>query len=408
MANKIDVSDKFVGSDVPVAAGLGTGEDILNASSDANLPALTNLKTAELPKIVDTIEIDSHHKDQAVAMGSEFNFHDTNEVMLFGADPQRAYLESLKSLIAGRKMNQLGDAKDIIFKIQKGINIANIEGMKDALNSGGGFMGKVGSFFGFAKDLVAVYLANQEKIESLVEEIEADINRNMHKIMTNNARLDVMTEAIEMNFYQLGVYIYAGEVALDRGRDEYEELRQKAASSGDSLQIAKLNNFREQVVAFDSRLLLIKKAYVEAPITFQKIQTTQQAGRIQINTHMNALLFALPKFLESMHLIVSLMDLKKAQEDEDALYEMNAQLEELEGNLLGEIAVKAKESQNRGARQVVLVEAAANKLLETCKSIQELDETQAEERKEDEGFLVQIQSSFKNTLADVNAKGVLS
>ena len=207
---------------------------------------------------------------------------------------------------------------------------------------------------------------------------------------------------VKSNFYELGVWIYAGELALERGASEYDGLRQKAVASGDPIRISETSLFKEQVVALDTRLLRMKSAYVKAPVTLQKVLTTQQAGRIEVQTLMDSLMFDLPAFIETINTLLALYNIKGAQEDRERRERLRDRLAELEGNVLDEVATRAKEGQIRGAKEVKMVEAAANKIISTCKKLKELDDKNAEIRRESETLLVNVMDDFRESMEEIS------
>lgn len=373
----------------------------IKVADDKNLPALVEPQSlTTMKKIVDTIDISPEHLQQAQAVGNAHDFSDTNAALVFGAGPQRKYLENVTALLAGARVRDLQGAGSIILEIEKGIDMAGIEKLKNAISGGGGFFSKI---FGGAANAVKAFVGKRMALIDLINGIKDRIEDEMQKIMTDNARLDQMIEDVQGNFYELGIWICAGEIGLENGSVEYNKLRNEAIESGDPLKITKVNIFREQVIALDTRLLRMKTAYVRAPITIQKVLTTQQAGRIETQNLMDSLLFDLPQFAETINTLLALYNIKGAQEDRKRREDMVARLNELEGNLLDEVAVTAKEGQIRGAAEAKMVEEAANKIMETCKKLKDLDQEHAKIRTESEDLLVRVQEDFKEGMKDITA-----
>jgi uncharacterized protein YaaN involved in tellurite resistance len=242
---------------------------------------------------------------------------------------------------------------------------------------------------------------------TLINDIEDRIEEQMHQIMTDNARLDTMFGDVKSNFYELGVWVYAGELALESGAKAYGEMREKVLKTADPIKISETNLFREQVIALDTRLLRMKSAYVKAPITLQEVLTTQQAGRIEVQNLMDSLLFDLPAFIETINTLLALYNIKGAQEDRKRREQLAERLAELKGETLDKVAVEAKEGQVRGAKEVALIEAQANKIIETCKKLKDLDEKNAQIRSESETLLVDVMNDFQESMKEITEPGAL-
>jgi uncharacterized protein YaaN involved in tellurite resistance len=376
------------GPDIPASGGTG-----------ASLPAVIEMQTMAptQKKIVDTIEIESQHRQQAEQVAATHDFLDTNAGLTFGAGPQRKYFDNLKLLLGDARIRDLQGAGSIILEIEKGIDLAGIEALKKKIMGGGGFLSKI---FGGVTNALKAFAARRQKLITLINDIEDRIEEQMHQIMTDNARLDTMFGDVKSNFYELGVWVYAGELALERGAKEYEQQREKVLETADPIKISETNLFREQIIALDTRLLRMKSAYVKAPVTLQEVLTTQQAGRIEVQNLMDSLLFDLPAFIETINTLLALYNIKGAQED-------RKRREQLAERLADKVAVEAKEGQIRGAKEVALIEAQAKKIIETCKKLKDLDDKNAQIRAESENLLVDVMNDFQESMKEVTEPGAL-
>ena len=372
-----------------------------------NLPAVIEMQTLAptQKKIVDTIVIEPQHKQQAEQVAAVHDFMDTNAALTFGAGPQKKYLDNLKLLLGDARIRDLQGAGSIILEIEKGIDLAGIEALKKKImGGGGGFFSKI---FGGLTSALKAFAARRQKLLTLINDIEDRIEEQMHQIMTDNARLDTMFGDVKSNFYEIGVWVYAGELALERGAMEYGEMREKVLETADPIKISETNLFREQIIALDTRLLRMKSAYVKAPITLQEVMTTQQAGRIEVQNLMDSLLFDLPTFIETINMLLALYNLKGAQEDRKRREQLAERLAELKGETLDKIAVEAKEGQVRGAKEAALIEGQAKKIIETCKKLKDLDEKNAQIRSESETLLVDVMNDFQESMKEITEPGAL-
>jgi uncharacterized protein YaaN involved in tellurite resistance len=405
---KIDVSDTKTKTMAKEQNQAQAGSDISGSGgAGISLPAVIQVQTLAQTqkKIIDTIEIESQHKQQAEQVAAGHSFLDTNAALTFGAGPQRKYLDNLKLLLGDARIRDLQSAGSIILEIEKGIDLAGIEELKKKImGKGGGFLSKI---FGGLTNALKAFAARRQKLMTLINNIEGRIEEQMHQIMLDNARLDTMFGEVKSNFYELGVWVYAGELALERGAKEYGDLREKVLETADPIKISETNLFREQIIALDTRLLRMKSAYVKAPVTLQEVLTTQQAGRIEVQNLMDSLLFDLPAFIEIINTLLALYNIKGAQEDRKRREQLAERLADLKGETLDKVAVEAKEGQVRGAKEVALIEAQAKKIIETCKKLKELDEKNAQIRSESENLLVDVMNDFQESMKEITEPGAL-
>jgi uncharacterized protein YaaN involved in tellurite resistance len=404
----IDVSDIKPETVVKERDQAQSGPDIpVAGTSGAGLPAVIEVQTLAptQKRIVDTIEIQSQHKQQAEQVAAGHNFLDTNASLTFGVGPQRKYFDNLKLLLGDARIRDLQGAGSIILEIEKGIDLAGIEQLKKKIMGGGG--GILGRIFGGVTGALKAFSARRQKLITLINDIENRIEEQMHQIMMDNTRLDTMFGDVKSNFYELGVWIYAGELALERGANEYDKVRKNAVGSGDPIKISETNLFKEQVISLDTRLLRMKSAYVKAPVTLQEVLTTQQAGRIEVQNLMDSLLFDLPAFIETINTLLALYNIKGAQEDRKRREQLAERLAALKGETLDKVAVEAKEGQVRGAKEVALIEAQAKKIIETCKKLKDLDDKNAQIRTESETLLVDVMNDFQESMKEITEPGAL-
>jgi uncharacterized protein YaaN involved in tellurite resistance len=402
----IDVSDTKPKTMVKGPDRARGGPDISGPGiTGKNLPAVIEMQTLAptQKRVVDTIAIESQHKQQAEQVAAGHEFLDTNAALTFGAGPQRKYLDNLKLLLGDARIRDLQGAGSIILEIDKGIDLAGIEDLKKKImGKGGGFLSRL---FGGLTNSLKAFAARRQKLIAFINDIEDKIEEQMHQIMTDNARLDTMFSEVKSNFYELGIWIYAGELALERGSMEYDQLRQKVLETADPIKISETNLFREQVIALDTRLLRMKTAYVKAPVTLQEVLTTQQAGRIEVQNLMDSLLFDLPTFMETINTLLALYNIKGAQADRKRREQLAQRLAELKGETLDKVAVEAKEGQIQGAKEIAMIEVQAQKVIETCKKLKDLDDKNARIRSESETLLVDVMNGFQEGMKEVTGPG---
>ena len=122
---------------------------------------------------------------------------------------------------------------------------------------------------------------------------------------------------------------------------------------------------------------------------------------------MDSLLFDLPAFIETINTLLALYNIKGAQEDRKRREKLAERLAELKGETLDKVAVEAKEGQIRGAKEVAMIEVQAQKVIETCKKLKDLDEKNARIRSESENLLVDVMNDFREAMEEISEPGAL-
>lgn len=394
--------------------------DLKPATADSEKPTVSNTEISkeleQLPvvlpvksltnKIIDAVVIEDAHREVAKEQADSFDLLDTNSVLTFAIKPQQEYTQSLKKLLGDSKVRNLGYGAQIVKQIKSGLEIAEVDKMQKELQKSSNkksllqqlpFVNKITSAF-------SNWDTKRQKLQSMVEIIEEDIQSQMDTLIKENAKMDVLMQEVRTNFYQLGVYLYAGEQIVERGANEYAQLREKAQITGDALLISDLIHLKGQMQSFDARLLEIKKAYVSAPLEIQSILTIQQASRVEMQNQMNSLLFTVPKLIKSLVRLVSLFNIKNAQDVRDKNKELEQQLDQLSGQTLEHVATNAQQALVDAAEEANRIEQQANETLALAEKLNEGSKEIKEAQDSAETKLKQVMDNFQKSLLEVQTK----
>lgn len=372
----------------------------------AELPEMLPVQSLER-KVIDSVVIEPEHQAVAKEQATQFDVLDTNSVLTFAIKPQKEYTESLKLLLGDSKVRDIGVGAEIIKKIKEGMEIAEVDKMQQELAN----KEDKGSFFNlpFFKKVNSAFTnweSKRQKLQALVDNVETSIQDQMDNLIRENARLDVLTQEVRNNFYQLGVYLYAGELIVERGAEEYKKLRDKAVATGDALIVSDLMVMKGQLQAFDSRLLEIKKAYVSAPLEMQNILTIQHSARLEMQNQMNSLLFTVPKLIKSLVRLVSLYNVKNAQDVRDQHNQLNQQLDALAGQTLNAVATNAQQALVDAAEEAKRIEQQAAETIALAEKLNEGSKEIKNAQENAEKTLSRVMDNFQKALVETQSKAL--
>lgn len=370
------------------------------------LPEMLPVQSLER-KVIDSVVIEAEHQAMAKEQADQFDVLDTNSVLTFAIKPQKEYTESLKLLLGDSKVRDIGVGADIIKKIKEGMDIAEVDKMQQELaakDEKGSFLNL--PFFKKVNSAFTNWEGKRKKLQTLVDNVETSIQDQMDNLIKENARLDVLTQEVRNNFYQLGVYLYAGELIVERGALEYKTLRDKAVSTGDALIVSDLMVMKGQLQAFDSRLLEIKKAYVSAPLEMQNILTIQHSARLEMQNQMNSLLFTVPKLIKSLVRLVSLYNVKNAQDVRDQHNQLNQQLDALAGQTLNAVATNAQQALVDAADEAKKIEQQAAETIALAEKLNEGSKEIKSAQENAEKTLSKVMDTFQKALVETQSKAL--
>jgi uncharacterized protein YaaN involved in tellurite resistance len=242
-----------------------------------------------------------------------------------------------------------------------------------------GSLGKLPVVGGWFSALRALQL-NHRKITAHMDAIESKANGQLSTLKATNAKLDALVDASLKQIKLLELYMAAGQIVVKRARVEFEQQRSAAEQSRDITQISRLRDFGEQLNAFETRLVRIHMAHSQSLVSVPEIRASQSAARIEMNNVYDSILFDLPALKRAILTVASLSQTMAASKATDARRQIARELGSVGSDQLQQVYLKAKSSQGDFSADVAVLEASANKLLETIELGRRLDVDNADKR----------------------------
>ncbi|MBD3266844.1 hypothetical protein GF373_09255 [bacterium] len=368
--------------------------------SNTNYPVL-QLQSQE-KRVVPSGSLTQEEREQARQIADTVNFKDTNSVLLFGLQPQQKMNEFLDSLLSDAQVGQAGLAGDIALELSDSLDMMQIEKIKKEMTEGswaywwtrlpflGDFFSQI-HYFAERKQLLL------DKLDTVVK--KATSRRN--ELVENNVRLDQLYHETETYHQTMAMWIVAGEMALQRAEQEFQALRKTAEQSDDPTQAAELRDLEGQITAFDTRLLRMKTAYTSALAAGPQIRLTQEAGRIEMQQIVDSLLFDMPNLKQAVIRVAALYNIIHARKENEQRRQASRKIAGVGADLLDEAYTAAKQSQGNSLEDVLSLEDAANKLIDTIRKGKQIEQENKAKRREASEKLVEVKTRVTQALKEI-------
>ncbi len=356
--------DRDSGSE-PAPAAPGTSLSPISALNYALTPAhqrdLTRLSDEDRARV------------NEIAAG--VSFADTNSLLSFGADAQRAVSAHLDRLLEGLRASDAGRAGELTIALATMVKDLHLPEIKREVAHQGGLAGSLGKLpvVGAWFSALRALQLNHRKITQHLADIEAKANAQMTVLGATNTKLDSLVEASLEQIRQLELYIAAGQIVVKRARVDFERRRAAADQSRDVREIAQLRDFGEQLNAFETRIVRIHLAHSQSLVAVPEIRASQTAARIEMNNILDSILFDLPNLKRAILNVAALAQTAEASRTTDARREISREIARIGSDELQQVYLKAKASQGDFEADVAALSVSANKLLETIALGQRLD-----------------------------------
>jgi|GEM_PF-1876555 len=375
-----------------------TTDASVTSTAIATLPALAfDLKPSQQ---IDLSKLSSEQMARVNQIAASVSFTDTDSLMSFGADAQRALNKHLDQLLQGMRTSEAGRAGEITIALATTIKDLNLPQVKKEAEGSASLMeslGKIPLVGGWFSALRAMQL-NHRKITDHLTAIENKAQAQMTSLRAMNDKLDSLVSESIQNIKNLELYMAAGQIVVKRARVDYETRRLAAEQSHDVVEIASLRDFADQLNAFETRIVRIHLAHSQSIVTVPEIRASQRAALIELNNVMDSILFDLPNLKRAILNVASLAQTAAAAKATDARRTLSRELNSIGSDELQAVYLKAKESQGDFAADLAALSQSADKLLQTIALGQRIDEANVAKRAQSIADLTAINAKFTQGL----------
>ncbi len=352
--------------------------------------------------LIDASKFSPEHIQWAKEQAKNLDFLDTNEVLLFAAEPQKKLNVFLDTLLIEIKAKDVGPVGDLTVALSKGIEITRLNEFQKQMTKGRTILAKL-PIFGPLWDYARIFMARQDDFQKLIDRIEEEATVRNERLMRKNVELDELHTENETAQNTMALWIVAGEYAQELGDLRLKELQGESERSQDPQKAKQLHDFSEQLTSFKTRVLDMKVAYMRAMISGPQIRTVQQSAKIEMQNIQRSILNDLTALKQAVIMAAANYNILQAQAERQGRTEAVRKIEQANIEATGQAYISAKESQGSGLDDALHIADIANKLLETLKQGVEIDKQNEQKRADAERALVTAKEDLKKGLEQVRA-----
>ena len=349
--------------------------------SGFNVPSLT--EQVHEGEIIDLKKFNPEDLRMISQIEQSISLHDSNTIMSFAVAPQSKLNKHLDPLLEGIKGNDIGYAGSLIGQLALPIKEMNLSDVQKEIISGNtGIMSLMPNFVRKQFSALQKFRAQSMKIRDMLTKVESEANQHMIKLHQNTENMDKLLNVTLENIEELQVWLAGGQQALLRMRQEYEDAKEKALSSRDNVELAKVRDMAEQISAFETRLVRINIAYTESILAIPQIRTQQQAGRIEFSNMMDTILQSIPNIKRAVIQLSGLEKINEASKGSKAAQILNSELSQIGITSLETAYLRAKDSQAGDLETIQRLSATADKIVQMMDKGNKIDEENRPKRDE--------------------------
>jgi uncharacterized protein YaaN involved in tellurite resistance len=386
----------------------------LTVPSAPQPPAVADARLAPDPepeRLVEIANLGQQDLAAAQASASKLDFRNTGTLLAHGEHVMAGIAQSSRQLLAGVRLEDAGEVGRIAASVIDGIKILRIEDLQTEANGGNpaARKGLIGRLMGAVSDAHTAFkgfVENRKKFLDLMDSEQAKARKTKADLTVSVELLDRQALALRQSLHDMTVEIAGGQIALDRGQQELETLRQNAVKTGDPADAADVMEFRSALANFRGKVAVMRENLMGSAMLIPIIGQNKKAAETRIMQISNGMLVVIPRLMAVASQAVVQVDIRRAAHEAEKLDEAARQITVLASKGAHEAATSAARSLGGDPRNIEVLAQVADETIKTMHEVIAIEREVAAADREREGKLAEIRSRLVQGMQGVAAAAV--
>jgi uncharacterized protein YaaN involved in tellurite resistance len=380
----------------------------------APLPVAADERLAAQPapeRLVDIANLKPEDLAAAQASAAKIDFRNTNTLLTHGEGVLANIAQTSRQLLTGVRLGDAGEVGRIAASVIDGVKILRIEDLQAEARGGqpAARKGLLGRLIGAAVDAHTAFKGfaeNRKKFLDLMDEEQAKARKTKADLTVAVELLDRQAVAIRQSLNGLKVEIAAGQIALDRGYEELEALRQNAVKTGEAADAADVMEFRSALANFRGKVAEMRENLMGSALLIPVIGQNKKAAETRIMQVSNGMLVVIPRLMAVASQAVVQVDIRRAADEAEKLDEAARQVTLLASKGAHEAATSAARSLGGDQRNIDVLAQVADQTIKTMHEVIEIEREVAAGDRDREAKLAAIRDRLVRGMQGVNAAAI--
>ena len=365
-----------------------------------------------LERLVEVANLSPEDLAAANASAAQIDFRKTGSLLAHGDGVLAGIASASRQLLTGVRLGDAGAVGNIAAAVIDGVKILRIADLQ-AASSGEGAKpkGLFGKLMGAVSDAQAAFKGfkeNRKKFLELMDTEQAKARRVKADLDVTIGLLDEQALAIRQSLHNLKIEIAAGQLAIDRGQEELEALRQHAIETGDPADAADVQEYRGAIANFRGKIAEMREALVGSAMLIPIIGQNKQAAETRLMKISNGMLVVIPRLMAVASQAVVQVEIRNAADEAEKLNEANRQITLLASKGAHEAATTAARSLGGDQRNIDVLAQVADETIKTMHEVIDIEREVAAGDREREAKLADVRNRLIKGMQGVNAHSLES
>ena len=362
-------------------------------------------------RIVEVANLAPEELAAAQQSAAKIDFRKTTTLLSHGDGVLGEISQASRALLTGVRLGDAGEVGRLAAAVLDGIKILRIQDLQ-AEAAGKppaerkGLLGKLLGAVGEAHTAFKGFQENRKQFLTLMDQEEAKARKAKGDLTVMIEHLDQQAAAIRTSLHRLKIEIAAGQIALDRGDDELERLRQHALGTQDPGDAADVHEFRGALANFRAKIAEMRESLVGSAMLVPIIGQNKQAAETRLMKVSNGMLVVIPKLMAVASQAVVQVKIKNAAREAEHLDEASRQLTLLAAKGANEAATSAARSLAGDPRNVEVLAQVADETVRTMNEVIDIEREVAAGDRDREAKLADVRDRLIKGLQGATQRAI--
>ena len=266
--------------------------------------------------------------------------------------------------------------------------------------------GKKGGFFGLFKKAggsLTQLKAKYDKVEQNVLEIVSALQGHQKQLIADAAMLDELYKQNEQYYHELTLYIIAGELKLQRLREQdLPPMLAKAQETADPADAQAANDFAQLIERFEKRIHDLKLTRMVSVQMGPQIRLMQTNDNVLAERIQSTIANTIPLWKSQMVIALGMQHAEEALKAQKAVTDMTNELLRSNAERLKTGTIEAAKEAERGVVDLETIRIANASLVETLAEVQKIQREGAQKRAEASIELGRLEKELRDKILEIN------
>lgn len=364
-----------------------------NLQPAQNADALVEEVKNELA-VIDKGELKPEQRQRVNEIKNELDLLDSNQTVTFGVGAQRKLSDFSDTILNKIKNKDTGEVGVLLSDL-----LVNVKGLEiEELGESKGFLSNI-PFLSSISKKIERFKTKYENVEVQIDRIEGQLDKARIQMLKDITMFDELYARNLEYFYDLQLYIRAGEEIIDETRNTtIPKLRQEAAASGDHMSAQLVSDFEDTVNRFEKKVHDLKLSKTMSIQTAPQIKLIQNNDKLLVDKIQTAILNTIPLWKSQIVIALGLARQESALKLQKQVSDTTNELLLKNAATLKQNTLEVARESERGIIEIETLKQVNKDLIETINETIKIQKEGRTRREKAEEELLAIEGELKNSL----------